>query len=380
MLKRRVKEEIFNNKNLKHIKFIMASEERIEDIEFDKIYNIDSFSVREVYKKVIRNYFSDADDFKEFKSYLRKNNLECFLYRPINLNYILRIIEKGFDISFIYDLKSEIDLYEKYIETIVKSKTIKNAASYISYYIVKKGIKGINGVKLRELIAEALREYDKEYDIDKAFSKIKKLLFKKSRCGNDIYRVKDNNIIMTFSYRYMCNNKIKVQNIISNDEFYNYFMWRCRIDSKFTFDNIFELDDEFLYTILANIEDKKVDRFYPYIKLFFASKSYSELLRKLNIIFQRFRWDSLVQNMIFEYLKELSDGIQDINDVMNDKIVYYICEAEKVNKKSMGKKWIRESKNNEVIKRVYLNIIKADYIEEYKFYRKMSKVAATIEK
>lgn len=378
--KKALKDKILNNESLKHIQFIMVSENRIKDVEFDTIYTIESLSVREVYKKVIRNYFSDTDDFKEFKNYLKKNNIESFLYRPINLNYVLRIIEKDNDISFIYDLRSEIDLYEKYIECIVKDQTIRKTASYVSYYIVSKSIKGINGVKLRELVAEALREYDRWYDIDKAFLRIRKLLFKKSKCGKDIYRVKDNNIIMTFAYKFISDNKFVSKNIINNNKFCNYFMWKCRIDSKFTFDNILELTDDFLFDMLAGIDDKKVDIFYPYIKLFFSGSGSLELLRKLNIIFQRFRWDDKVQNMTLDYLEELSLNTININETMEDKIVFYISQAEKVFKNNVSKRWIDESRNSELIEKVYLEIIKADYIEEYKFYKKISKVAATIEK
>lgn len=375
--KEKLNRKVFNNEKLKKLRFIVASQEKVNNVKFTETYHIESFGTRDVYKKVIRKHFNNPNDFKKFKKYLRKNKLECFLYRPINLKYILDILSYKKNISFIYKLKSENDLYEMYINTIIEDKLLVKTISYIAYYMMKGSIKSISRHDLRILTAEALRDCARGYDIEKAVTIIESRIFEESRHRKDEYRFIDTNIMMHLAHEYIVINKIKWKNIINNRSFYKYFLWLCRIDAKFTYNNICRLDDEFLYNMLCDVEDKKIDIFYPYIKLFFSGNLYDDLIRKLNLIYQRFRWEENVQEMTINFLKDLSLKEKNIEKLMKNRIVYHICENENINNgyKILEDRWISEGRNNEFIKKVYMNIVKADYVEEWKIYKKFQKIA-----
>mgnify|MGYP004552455579 FL=1 len=353
--KMRIRDVIFNNKELKNIKFIISSTEKIDDIIFNEEYRINSLSSKKVLKKILIHYCKDNYELNNLKKYINKYKLQSFLYRPVNLSYLLRIADIEEGISFIYNLKNEIDLYKSYVNLLVEDKDIVNVASYIAYYMKRKTDGKIQKDNLKLLAAEAVSNFEIEKDVDEILKIIKETIMIRSNIGNNIYIFEDENINMYLIYQYIYMNKIKMKDIILNRKFTSFLKWRCSVDAKFTYKNLESLKDAFIKDMLMEIEDKKVNEFYEYILLFFQDKVYDELMDKLNLIYQRFRWEDKIQRLTIEYLKSLNIDDKDEDTLEENRVVKFICtdENKEDSYKMLSSLWKKESENCSIIKTIY---------------------------
>lgn len=278
--RKRIKSKIFNNDELINFKFIVSSTEIIDDVNFNEEYTIKSLSVKKALKKVLMSFCKDHYEFKKVKNYINKNALQCFLYKPVNLKYLIKVAEWKDDISFIYNLRCERDLYKKYLEALVGNKEILNAYFYIAYYMMRETDGKIKSRCLEDLIAEALRNFSISKNPDEVLKNLEETIMIKCSIENDVYVFEDENLKMYLIDQYIAQNKIKIKDIILNRKFEKYVKWMCSIDVEFTCKNIDDLSDEFIRNMLFEIEDKKVDEFYEYI---IEDKVHDDFMDKLNI-------------------------------------------------------------------------------------------------
>lgn len=357
--KRRIRNCIFNNKALKNMQFIMSSNEKIDDIIFNEEYYIKSLSLKKVLKKIMIHYCKDNYEFRDLKKYIEKYRLQSFLYKPVNLSYLLRIADYEEGISYIYSLKNEQDLYKSYLKFLVEDEDIVKISSYIAYYMIRKTEGKIQGDNLRTLVAEAARNFSIKRDPDEILDIIKQTIMIKSSTENNIYVFEDDNINMYLIYQYILQNKIKVKDIISNRKFEAFFKWTCSLDAKFTYKNLENLEDRFIKNMLLEVEDRKVDEFYEYILLFFKDKVYEELMYKLNFIYQRFRWEDRIQKLTLEFLKSIDSEGKSKEALLQNRVVKYICinENKKDCYKILKSLWKSESEKSDIIKTIYMQVV-----------------------
>lgn len=357
--KRRIRNYIFNNKELKNIQFLMSSNEKIDDIIFNEEYDIKSLSIKKVLKKIIVNYCKDSFECKNLKSHIEKYKLQSFLYKPVNLSYLLALAEYEQDISFIYKLKNEFDLYKSYMKFLAEDEDIIKVSSYIAYFMQRKTDGKIQGDFLRNLVAEAVRNFSIKKDPDEILKSIKETVMIKSNIGGNIYFFEDYNLNMYLLYEYIIQNGIKIKDIILNRKFQCFLKWLCSLDAKFTYKNLEYLDDRFIKNMLLEVEDRKVDEFYEYILLFFKDKVYDELMYKLNFIYQRFRWEDRIQKLTLEFLKSSEFEGKSKEALLQNRVVKYICvnENEKDCYKILKSLWKEESENSDVIKTIYIKVL-----------------------
>ncbi len=363
--KKKINKEIFNNENLRNLRYIITSTERISTLGFSEVYYVDSLSTKRAYKKILRSYESSHDEYVKVKKYIEKYKLQCFLYKPINLTYLITCAEYEGNLSFIYDLKNEHDLFKKYVDILLEDKGIAKISSYISYYMTRKSIVRINEQNLRTLTAEAIRDSFVLEDVDEIISVIKDTILINSEMDNNIYVFRDENLKMHLVDEYIVNNKIKIKDIMEDEAFEGYLKWKCGVNAKFTYDNLENFSHEFLKKTMLEIEDRKVDKFYPYIQLFLQDKAYDELMDKLNIIYQRFRWEEEVQKLTLEFLKSLSSKEKGGKSFSTNRVVKFICRNENKYKlyKILNSYWLKEGRECDIIEKIYYIIIQKCYNE-----------------
>lgn len=375
--RKRLINDFFKDTRFEKNRFLISSRYNIDEVKFIEnyaAYYLKDISKRKIYKKVLKKLIT-KEDCLELKSYLKIHKLESFLSNPLNLSFLINILEKKQHLSIeevISILKNEIFLYSNYIEKVVEweikknfhvnisAKHIEKILEFIAYYMIENYILEIDEDEIENLISQWVKNKCLDYEIVDIKSILINTIF---YLYNGKFKFSHKNLKIYLAYKSV-NEELYWEKVILHPLFEDVIIWVSLIDNKFLVEHIQQLPIKILIKILLEIENEKVDIFLKYIEILFDLELEGDLKSKIKLIFQRFRYDELVLDIVFRYLRRVSIGKEDFDDLLdNDIKVKTICDRDYysgiiINSFSknystyniLNKRWIDEGKNNKLIK------------------------------
>lgn len=395
----------FQDDRFEKNRFLISTRYAIDEInliEINERYYIKSMSKRTVNKKVLKTLIS-KEELAKLNKYLMDHKLSYFLHNPLNLSFLINILKKceysNID-DVISQLKDEVLLYENYIQLLIKRELHKltyinisyehmqQLMSYISYYMMDNYILKIDENDFNKIISNWLKGREFDYKIIDIKTILINTIFNSYEGKVDFIH---KNLKVYLCYKYI-NKELDWKSITCNPIFNDVIIWASVIDNNFLSKYIQQISCENLIEIFSEIENEKVDNFLKYIKIFFSLKTEDEMKSKLNIVFQRFRYDNKVLEIVFEYLNSISRDKEYVDEILeNDINIKYILNREECNYvfgnvlptyflgvergyDIINRKWIEQGENNKLIKIISFYMLRSimnenrDYKEIFKIY------------